>query len=228
MKTYVGTSGWFYDWNPERSLDWYVANSGLNAVELNASFYRFPFPNQIKSWANKGGGLRWAVKVTRLVTHIHRFSTNASQAWERFYELFAPMDEMVDFYLFQTHPEMSRRALKRVERFIRKIKLGKRLALEWRNPELYTRETEKWAEELGITLVSVDAPGYPQLIFQTAGMVYLRMHGRMGWYQHHYTAGELKEIKNRIIEVRPGAVYIFFNNDQDMLSNARQMMRMFG
>ena len=37
LRVYVGTSGWAYFWNPD-GLDWYVRNSGLNAVELNASF----------------------------------------------------------------------------------------------------------------------------------------------------------------------------------------------
>ncbi|MFP3209319.1 MAG: DUF72 domain-containing protein, partial [Nitrososphaeria archaeon] len=38
MEPYVGTSGWSYAWNPD-GLEWYVRNSGLNAVELNSSFY---------------------------------------------------------------------------------------------------------------------------------------------------------------------------------------------
>ena len=63
MKFFVGTSGWMYDWNEESSLDWYVKNSRLNAIELNASFYRFPFPNQVKHWAVAGKSLSWAVKV---------------------------------------------------------------------------------------------------------------------------------------------------------------------
>ncbi|MEO0119416.1 MAG: DUF72 domain-containing protein, partial [candidate division WOR-3 bacterium] len=69
MEIYVGTSGWYYDWNLEGTFDWYLKNSKLNAVELNVSFYRFPFPNQVKSWANKGKSLRWAIKVSRIITH---------------------------------------------------------------------------------------------------------------------------------------------------------------
>ena len=42
VEVYVGTSGWMYPWNLGRSLEWYVNHSGLNAVELNASFYRIP------------------------------------------------------------------------------------------------------------------------------------------------------------------------------------------
>ncbi|MEM4913906.1 MAG: DUF72 domain-containing protein, partial [Desulfurococcaceae archaeon] len=70
MEVYVGTSGWLYDWNEGASLDWYVEESGLNAVELNASFYRFPFRNQVKGWSIKGSTLRWSVKVHRSITHL--------------------------------------------------------------------------------------------------------------------------------------------------------------
>ncbi|MEM4503151.1 MAG: DUF72 domain-containing protein, partial [Ignisphaera sp.] len=62
MEIFVGTSGWLYDWNIDGTLDWYLQNSRLNAVELNASFYRFPFRNQVSSWVKKTSiyGIRWA------------------------------------------------------------------------------------------------------------------------------------------------------------------------
>ncbi|MGB9742853.1 MAG: DUF72 domain-containing protein [bacterium] len=227
VKVYIGTSGWFYHWNPERTLDWYVAESRLNAVELNASFYRFPFPNQVKSWAEKGRGLRWAVKISRLVTHVHRLGARAYEVWQRFFELFAPLDKLVDFYLLQLHPALDTGAQKKVEKFFEQTGLGKRLALECRNPDWFTPKTEGWAGELGLTLVSVDAPAYPRTIFNTSGQVYLRMHGRSGWYQHNYSAAELREIRARILEQAPTAAYIFFNNDQEMLANARQLVRIF-
>ncbi len=227
MQIRVGTSGWFYSWNPERTLDWYEANSGLNAVELNASFYRFPFPNQIKSWARKGTPLRWAVKVSRLVTHVHQFNAAALEVWQRFADLFTPLSRWIDFYLFQLPPTLATRSRSRIEEFIRKAGLGSRLALEFRNAAWHTVETEKWAQELGISLVSVDAPlssGLPSTIFCTSGAVYLRLHGRTGWYRHDYTPAELREIAGRIMSVAPNAVYVFFNNDQHMLANARQML----
>jgi uncharacterized protein YecE (DUF72 family) len=48
MKVFVGTSGWYYEWNVDKTLDWYIANSGLNGIKLNASFYHFLFPNIFK------------------------------------------------------------------------------------------------------------------------------------------------------------------------------------
>jgi len=55
------------------------------------------------------------------------------------------------------------------------------------------------------------------------GLVYLRMHGRTSWYSHRYTYEELKEIASRIRDNDPKKVHIFFNNNHDMLDNARSM-----
>ena len=69
QKLYAGTSGWSYPWNPD-GLEWYI-DAGLNAVELNSSFYRFPYRNSIASWKRKteGKDFRWSIKVNRSITH---------------------------------------------------------------------------------------------------------------------------------------------------------------
>ncbi|HOM27214.1 MAG TPA: DUF72 domain-containing protein, partial [bacterium] len=85
---YVGTSGWLYEWNEGKSFDWYVENSNLNSVELNASFYRFPFPNQIKGWANKCKDINFSVKVHRKITHLLKLSPESKDVWNDFKNLF--------------------------------------------------------------------------------------------------------------------------------------------
>ncbi len=226
MKVFVGTSGWFYDWNEERTLDWYIASSGLNAVELNASFYRFPFPNMVRSWASKGKGLAWAVKVNRAATHTHRFNAAAAESWRRFRELFRPLDPLVHFYLFQLHPGIGFDRAERIEQFVRQTGLGPRFALEPRHESWFGREAEEWARRLGITLVSVDSPEFEREIVNTSGLVYIRMHGRSGWYHHNYTRAELRGVAAGIRAARPRAAYVFFNNDSNMLENAREMVRL--
>ena len=223
MKIYVGTSGFMYSWNLEQSLDWYLENSGLNALELNASFYRFQFPSQVKGWARKGTSLRWAIKVNRLVTHIFKFSDRAVSTWKKFERLFGPMDELIDFYLFQLPPQLTPKAADNLEKFIRATKLNERFALEVRNIAWFKPEWVEWANKLGITWVSVDSPDFPLDIYNTSGLVYERMHGRTGWYSHYYTDDELREVVSGIKAVKPSAIYVFFNNDHDMLENARRM-----
>jgi uncharacterized protein YecE (DUF72 family) len=216
----VGTSGWYYDWNPDLSLDWYVENSGLNAIELNATFYRFPFKNQVMSWAKKGTSLCWAVKVNRSVTHSHRFNEAAMEVWHRFRDAFSPLDCLVRFYLFQAHPAISDPDL--LIRFAKEAGLGERFALEIRNRELLSDDDLCWEMQKHLTLVSVDSPDVRNRIFPGKN-IYLRVHGRTGWYHHDYMEEELGEMAGLLRKSRTGGIFVFFNNDHVMLTNARAM-----
>jgi len=217
----VGTSGWYYEWNRDKSLDWFVSNSGLNSVELNASFYRFPFPNQVKSWVKKGKDLTWSVKVNRSVTHNHRFNDKALEIWHNFKELFKPLDKYIDFYLFQAPPRFKN--VEKIIEFAENADLGERFAFEIRNRELLGNDEKcnELAEKL--TLVSVDSPDYQNRIFP-GKLVYLRMHGRQEWYQYDYSEQELTELTTYIKEINPDRIYIYFNNNHNMLNNARRML----
>lgn len=226
MKVFVGTSGWAYQiWNPELSLDWYIKNSKLNAIELNASFYRFPFPNQVKSWAKKGKDLRWVVKVNRLVTHVYKFGPKSFPTWKKFQKLFVPLEKNIDFYLFQLPPILTPNSVPNIEKFVRKSKLGKRFALEFRNERWFEPKWIAWAKRLGITWVSIDAPILSREVFKISDCVYVRMHGRTGWYFHNYSDSELKEVAKKIKATKPKSAYIFFNNDHNMPSNAQRMLK---
>lgn len=222
MEIYVGTSGWLYSWNLGKSLKWYVENSSLNAVELNASFYRYPTPRQVAQWAEVGKALRWAVKVHRGVTHFGRLSERAVERLGNFLSLFKPLDPLVDFYLFQLPPTFrpSDKNMRRVEAVA--ALLGRRAAVEFRHPAWFTEATAEWAERAGFVAVSVDSPEASWIV-ATGGVVYLRMHGRTFWYSHYYDEEELREVAKRVVETGAERVYVFFNNDHAMLENARAM-----
>ncbi len=228
MKIFVGTSGWMYDWNPD-GFDWYMMQSGLNAVELNASFYRFPFRNQVSSWAKKGSSIRWSIKVNRLITHVYKFSDKGFNVWNKFKELFDLMNPLIDFYLFQLPPSLrfTDTVKNRLKNFIEKIDISSRVAIESRSIDWFTHDGVKFINSLGCVFVSVDAPNLPRNIFVNDGVVYLRMHGRYSWYMHNYSEDELKEIVYSILKSEPDRVYVFFNNNHDMLNNARLMLKLF-
>lgn len=227
FKVYVGTSGWLYDWNIDGSFDWYVKSSGLNAVELNASFYRFPFPSQVASWAKKGRNLRWAVKVNRIITHIKRLKESSFSTWSKFKKLFDPMDSLIDFYLFQLPPNFVRtdENVKRLRTYANETHLGPRFAVEFRDTSWFCEETVKFCEDLGITVVSIDAP-IATWIAKSSDVLYLRMHGRETWYAYDYEEDELKDVAFRVLTFRPKKVYVFFNNDHWMLDNAKAMLNL--
>ena len=150
MKIFVGTSGWFYDWNPD-GLDWYIKNSGLNSVELNASFYRFPFKNQIKSWSKKN--IIWSIKVNKTITHLYKLSEKSYPVWEKFYNLFSEMENKIRFYLFQMPPNFKK--LENVEKFLEKYKINEKFAIEFRNNEILNKNIEEWARELNLSLIHI-------------------------------------------------------------------------
>jgi len=229
VEIYCGTSGWQYNWNPN-GFDWFIKNSKLNAVELNASFYRFPFPSMIASWARKTKSinpeLRWAIKVNRFITHVFKFSEKAFSTWKKFENLFKPLSENIDFYLFQLPPSLKSSFAEKIEKFIKQTKLKEKFALEVRNLDWFQEKCIEFAQKLGITWVSVDAPdftNFPREVYNLNGIVYLRMHGRYEWYSHYYTDEELLEVRAKILKTRPKKVYVFFNNNHNMLENAQRM-----
>ncbi|MEM4576264.1 MAG: DUF72 domain-containing protein [Candidatus Nezhaarchaeales archaeon] len=225
FKVYVGTSGWLYDWNVDGSFDWYVSYSELNAVELNASFYRFPFPSQVSSWAKKGSKLKWAIKVNRLITHVKRLKEDSLNIWMRFRTLLKPMDHLVDFYLFQLPPNFKRTSenVRRLKTYAEETDLGSRFAVEFRDVSWFNDETVDVCEKLGITVVSIDAP-IGTWIARSSDAICLRMHGRDIWYAYDYEENELRELAVRVLMLKPKRVYVFFNNDHWMLDDARAML----
>jgi len=225
MKAFVGTSGWAYGWNEGGNFQWFVENSGLNAVEINASFYRFPFPSQVKGWAKRTKEIRWSVKVNRFITHVFKFGERAKHTWKRFEGIFSPLRKNIDFYLFQLPPSATPDMAEKIARFAKFTKLGERFALEVRNEKWFSQKNLEWAKKNKITWVSIDAPEFSREIFKTKDFVYLRMHGRESWYSYNYSKEELKEVAERIKKANPKAAYVFFNNNHDMLNNAREMKR---
>ena len=223
MEVYIGTSGWFYSWNPVKNFTWYVENSGLNAVELNASFYRFPFPNQVKSWVEKGQNIRFAIKVSRRITHIHRLKDESYPIWEAFLKLFSPLQSQIVFYLFQFPPSFRPDQFDSLARFFQLISPIPhcRFAIEMRNTEWFQEMWIKKMEQIPAIFVSVDSPDFQKKIILSQGIIYIRFHGRTDWYNHNYTTHELEEIADSCCILKPEKIYAFFNNDHHMLDNAQ-------
>lgn len=218
---FLGTSGWAYAWNEGNSLEWYIEHTGFNAIELNMSYYRFPYPTMIISWVKKGASLAWVVKVHRSITHFKKLKKESYQYFERFKKLFLPLEESIHYYLLQLPPGFC--DISACEQFVEEFGVEK-LAIEFRDPTMFSREVLNWGKQLGILLVSVDAPKLPYTIMSDH-IIYERLHGRTEWYQHDYTEQDLVEIKKRVLKHSPNTVYFFFNNDH-MFENACKMNRL--
>ena len=222
MEVFIGTSGWSYNWNEGKSLEWYVSNSGLNAIELNMSFYRFPYPNMVKSWAKKGKQLAWIIKVHRSITHHKKLSKESYVIFERFQDIFKPLEDHIHYYLLQLPPRFNN--IDALDLFIDECNCEK-ICVEFRDQSLFNDEIIQWGKKKGILIVSVDAPNLPRTIMSN-NIIYERIHGRSDWYSYDYKRDELVDIKNRILHGNPEQVYLFFNNDA-MFENGRVMNKLF-
>jgi uncharacterized protein YecE (DUF72 family) len=223
MEVYIGTSGWAYDWNKKNSLDWYVNHSGLNAIELNMSFYRFPYSNMVKSWSNKAKQLAWIIKVNRLITHFKKLNKDSYILFEKFKDIFKPLEDSIHYYLLQLPPNFNN--IDSLDLFLNEFGC-KKICIEFRNKSLFNDEIIKWSTKKDVLLVSIDAPNMPDRIMSKK-VVYERIHGRTGWYSHNYSKNELTDIKNKIVNSNPEKVYVFFNNNHAMLENAKIMYNLF-
>jgi uncharacterized protein YecE (DUF72 family) len=96
MEIKIGTSGWVYDdfvrefypqtLDKKEYLGFYA--SKFNTVEVNSTFYRFLFPNVIKSWnAKTPEDFEFVLKGHRLITHIKKL-TDAEKYIESFFKIF--------------------------------------------------------------------------------------------------------------------------------------------
>ena len=223
MKVFVGTSGWAYSWNEENSLDWYINCSGLNAIELNMSFYRFPYPNMVKSWAKKGKNLTWVIKVNRLITHFKKLNKDSYSLFERFVDIFKPLENYIHYYLLQLPPHFNN--IENLDLFVDEFDC-KKICIEFRNKDMFNKDIIKWGEKKHVLIVSIDAPNMPDNIMSKS-VIYERIHGKTNWYSHNYTKKELIEIKNKVVEGNPKKIYVFFNNNHAMLANAKVMYNLF-
>lgn len=176
VSIYVGTSGWSYSWNPD-GFDWYAKESGLNAVELNMSFYSFPRESQVRRWAELGASLRWVIKVHRLVTHVKKLSEDSLGILARFRERFQRLEELVDFYLLQLPPSLvhNDRNWRRILN-ARDAVLGDKTAVEARHLSWFSEEVYSRFKEEGIVFVTPDSPMFmgipPSGICSSRGVVY--------------------------------------------------------
>jgi uncharacterized protein YecE (DUF72 family) len=231
----IGTSGYTYSWNKAKPtpFEWYI-NQGFNSIEINFSFYRFPTLASIKMWQrNAPKDFIFSIKVHRSITHYNKLKQPRSiELWDRFLKIFEPIENRIDFWLFQMPPNFKFKPenLERVKSFfngenvIQRIVTRKKAVIEFRDASWWEESSLKEIEKTGIVFCSVDAPALPNRILASNGVVYLRLHGSETWYTYVYPDEALKEIISQIRALRAHKNAIYLNNDHGMLKNGLFLM----
>lgn len=218
----IGTSGWTYkhwrgDFYPEkipqkRWLEYYTEH--FDTVELNASFYHIPKASTARGWAERTPQeFRFAVKVSRLITHVHKLD-GCEDTLEWFFRELEPLRHKVCAYLLQLPPSFAPQP-ERLENFFSLLPHNNRYVLELRNPNCYSFTVSKLLERYGIGFCIHDLSGLETPHFVTSSLVYLRFHGTGDRYSGGYSDHELELWAFRIRSWSDygNDVLVYFNND---------------
>lgn len=241
----VGTSGWsyrgwvgrFYPTGLHQGQWAAYYRTRFPAVEINATFYRLPTPAMVRRWHDDAPrGFRYAVKGSRLVTHIHRLDADDGGALAAFLERIAPLGAYCGVVLWQLPPSLHRddglldSFLGRLPRRLGSAPL--RHAVEFRHPSWFDGEVFTLLRHHRAALVWVSSRQVPWVPERTCELVYVRFHGLSGGYAHDYTAEELTPAAEALrAAARAGCEgYAFFNNDAEARApaNAELLIRMLG
>jgi uncharacterized protein YecE (DUF72 family) len=218
----IGTSGWTYkhwkgDFYPEdlpqrRWLEYYTEH--FPTVELNASFYHIPKASTARGWAERTPpDFRFSVKLSRLITHVHKLK-NCEETAEWFFRELEPLRDKVAAFLFQLPPSFLPQP-KTLESFLSLLPQNNRYVFELRNPEGYSGAVPELLEKSGATFCIHDLQGLQTPYRVTSSLVYIRFHGTGGRYSGGYSESELARWATRIRRWSGEGrdVLAYFNND---------------
>lgn len=233
-KYYVGTSGWvyphwqnvFYPPKLARSkwLEFYTDH--FPSVELNYSFYRLPSERSFSNWRDTSpDGFRFAVKVSRFITHIKRLK-DIAEPLEIFISRARNLSEKLGPLLYQLPPNMYRND-ELLERFLAILPHEFRHVIEFRHETWFDEKVFDILLRHNIGFCILDIPDLHCPLLATSDFAYFRFHGSSMLYLSSYSDDELDKWVKRIILLAEdlNAIYIYFNNDAGgfAVSNAQTL-----
>lgn len=245
-RAWIGTSGWAYkDWGkdfypddlPDRERLSFLAKE-FPTVEINSSFYRLPAESTFQKWFNDTpADFQFAVKVSRLITHIKRLK-EVDDNWRELRQRAGRLEHKIGPFLFQFQSNFTAKPenLERIDHLlgcVRKLNAADRVAFEFRHATCFLPPMLELLERHGAALVMAESSRYPHspADFAPADFVYLRLHGPRELYASAYTDAELGEwaatAKRHFEAARD--VYAYFDNDVNgyALTDARRFCQAF-
>lgn len=235
---FIGTSGWTYDhWKgrfypdslpKSHWFDYYCVQ--FSSVEINATFYRTFKEQTYQKWKERAPqGFGYVLKAPRLITH-RKYLIDVDELIRAFYHSCSLLEDKFELILLQVAPQTPY-DLDRLHKALLAFPDPSNVAVEFRRPEWFSRETLSLLSSVGATMCNVDSPRQHITDYLTSKKAYLRLHGRKHWYSYDYSDDELKDLAGSARELAGrGAekIYIFFNNDFEGYApaNALSLKRM--
>lgn len=217
---YLGTSGWYYnhwlgdfyptDLNKGEWLRFYSRKFGT--VEINASFYRMPFPSMLKGWRRKTPeNFLLTFKGNRIITHVKKLQ-GVNKTLQKFYSLTELVKEKRGVILWQLPPMLSRND-GLLEGFLNELNQRIPQVIEFRHKSWYEKEVYDLLRKYNIGYCIVSCPDLPVHIEVTSNFAYIRWHGKENWYSSNYSTKELEKWAHTMRNLDVKDIYGYFNND---------------
>ncbi len=152
----------FYPKGTKDELAYY--STQFNSIELNATFYGLPSPEQILTWKEKTSeNFKFFPKITNTVSHYRRL-INVADVVTQFATSVMNFDEKLGMVFLQLHDNFKPKDYERLEKFVKEWPREIPLAIELRNTDWFTDEEIfnkicDLFEEFHITNIIVDTAG---------------------------------------------------------------------
>lgn len=165
----VGAAQWnktnmkgFYPKGIKDELTYYATQ--FNSIELNATFYRMPSPEQVQTWKEKTpADFKFFPKITNTISHYRRL-INITDVVTQFATAVINFEEKLGMVFLQLHDNFKPKDYDRLEKFVKDWPREIPLAIELRNDEWFSNEVAfnnicDLFEEFKITNIIVDTAG---------------------------------------------------------------------
>ena len=152
----------FYPKGTKDELTYY--STQFNSIELNATFYSMPSPEQVLTWKDKTpADFKFFPKIPNTVSHYRRL-LNITDVVTQFATSVLIFDEKLGMVFLQLHDNFKPKDDERLEKFIQDWPKEVPLAIELRNSEWFADEeifnkTMDLFEKHNITNIIVDTAG---------------------------------------------------------------------
>ena len=151
----------FYPKGTKDELTYYATQ--FNSIELNATFYSLPSPEQILTWKEKTpADFKFFPKITNTVSHFRRL-INVDDVVTNFSTSMLNFGDQLGMVFLQLHDNFKPKDYDRVEKFVKSWPREVPLAIELRSAEWFEEETfgkvTQLFEENNITNIIVDTAG---------------------------------------------------------------------
>lgn len=165
---YIGCAKWnktdlkgFYPKGTKDELKYYATQ--FNSIELNATFYSLPSPEQVLTWKEKTPPtFKFFPKITNTVSHFRRL-INVTDVVTDYATSVLNFGDQLGMVFLQLHDNFKPKDFDRVEKFVNDWPKEVPLAIEVRSAEWFEEENfEKFSqllEENNITNIIVDTAG---------------------------------------------------------------------